>query len=203
MDLNQCTFLGRIASDIQYSEATATSKSRAFFRLAVNRIFSAKGKERADFIPVVCWDVHADNLHKYCTKGKEVAVTGQLETNSERREDGTYNNYIAVRADSISYGRDSAKTQRERAEEDAPVNLDALAERLVAEAHKTAAPQTTVAELVLKLLEKGMSLEEAKTLATASLASKQAPPKAAATRAPAEARSSASNVEIDDPFASA
>lgn len=183
MDLNQVTLIGRIAGEIQYHEATETSKSRAHFRLAINRVYSKV--EKADYIPITCWDVHADNLKKYCSKGKEVAVTGQLETNSTRNEDGTWNNFWTVRADAISYGRDSAKTQREGSDSD----VDDLAEKLAKSAKST--PKTSMAELVLKLLEKGVSLEEAKELAAGAVAPKPAP---APKSEPAP---------VEDPFAAA
>lgn len=81
MDINSCTIVGRITKDIEL-KTTQSGKKVVSFTIASNR-----DKENASFIDVVCWNVLAENLSRYCTKGNRIAVSGRLETRTYQNSD--------------------------------------------------------------------------------------------------------------------
>lgn len=117
MDINTVTLVGRLAEDVKYKEGTggeSGTASRAVARLIVNRPpgkdKAGKSKERAyDAIQIVGWGKHADNMATYTSKGKELAITGQIRVNSvaPTTVNGEWKNYFEVQISTLSFGRDS------------------------------------------------------------------------------------------------
>lgn len=77
--MNQVNLIGRITKDIELRRAN-NGKSVVSFTLAVNRGFKSADGQDADFISCIVWDKTAENLEKYCGKGSQVAVNGNLRT---------------------------------------------------------------------------------------------------------------------------
>lgn len=74
------------------------------FTLAVNRRFKKEGQPEADFIPVVVWGKQAESTANYMTKGKQVAVSGRIETRSYEAKDGSGKRYVTeVVADEVHF----------------------------------------------------------------------------------------------------
>ena len=72
--MNKVILIGRLTKD---PELRYTGSNRAVTQItvAVNRTFTNQNGEReADFINVVIWDKQAENVAKYLTKGRLVAV---------------------------------------------------------------------------------------------------------------------------------
>ena len=85
--MNKVSLIGRITKDL---ELKRTNNSLAYckFTLAVNRLFSKNNE--ADFINCVAWKKTAENLTKYCGKGSQVGVVGNIQT-------GNYTNKAGVK----------------------------------------------------------------------------------------------------------
>lgn len=111
MDMNNVNLVGRLADDVKYSPASGGVAARATGRLIVNRLPGKDGKQKYDTIPVVAWGVHAENLAKYSSKGKELGILGEIRANSVPNPDGSYKNFIEVMIKEISFGRDSARKE--------------------------------------------------------------------------------------------
>ena len=65
--------------------------------IAINNGKDANGNERqADFPKVYVYDKQAENVHNFCKKGSQVAITGRIKTRSWDREDGSkgYETYV-------------------------------------------------------------------------------------------------------------
>lgn len=109
MDINQTILVGRLADDVRYKEAVGDTSSRVVARLIVNRPPSQDGKKRYDAIQIVAWGTQADNLARYTTKGKELAIVGEIRVNSvaPQKKGDAWKNYTEVLVRSVSYGRDS------------------------------------------------------------------------------------------------
>ena len=76
--MNKVILIGRLTKD---PELRYTSSNRPVTQItvAVNRTFTNQNGEReADFINVVIWDKQAENVAKYLTKGRLVAVEGRI-----------------------------------------------------------------------------------------------------------------------------
>lgn len=102
MNLNQVLLIGRLGDDAKI-RFTPTGKSVASFRLAVNRKYrngSNELVEVTDWFNVETWQA---GVHQYLTKGKEVLVTGRLETD-EYEVDGVRRWFTRIVALSVQLG---------------------------------------------------------------------------------------------------
>ncbi len=97
--LNRVILIGRLTRDPE-SKTTASGKQRTTFTVAVDRR-SKNSEKSADFIPVVTWDYTADFCAKYLRKGRQVAVEGRLQIDSQQQPDGSYRTFVNVVADDV------------------------------------------------------------------------------------------------------
>jgi single-strand DNA-binding protein len=101
MHVNEITVSGRLANDPQFMAGTTPDKNRVWCLLAV-----MKDKTSADFIPFVAWGTTADEIQKYCRKGKQMMVQGNIVTARKARPDGTHDNYFEINASKVGFGPD-------------------------------------------------------------------------------------------------
>ena len=86
--MNNVTLVGRITRDPEL-RTIASGQTTTTINVAVNRPFtSANGEREADFINVVIWDKQAENVAKYLTKGRLVAVEGRIQTRNYDNNEG-------------------------------------------------------------------------------------------------------------------
>lgn len=87
--MNKAILIGRLTRD---PELRYTSSNRAVcqFTVAIDRPFTnqASGQREADFINVVAWDKTGENVGKYMTKGRLVAVEGRIQTRNYENNEG-------------------------------------------------------------------------------------------------------------------
>ncbi len=87
--MNKAILIGRLTRD---PELRYTSSNRAVcqFTIAIDRPFTnqASGQREADFINVVAWDKTGENVGKYMTKGRLVAVEGRIQTRNYENNEG-------------------------------------------------------------------------------------------------------------------
>ena len=108
--MNKVVLIGRITKDL---ELRNTSKGTPVceFTLAVNR-----DKDNADFVNCIVWNKLAENLTKYQSKGSQIAILGEIRTESyEVEEKKRYKTYVLV--NSIEY---LSKTEKKEAVETNP-----------------------------------------------------------------------------------
>ena len=77
--MNKAILIGRLTRD---PELRYTNSNRAVcqFTIAIDRPFTNQGtgQREADFINVVAWDKTGENVGKYMTKGRLIAVEGRI-----------------------------------------------------------------------------------------------------------------------------
>jgi single-strand DNA-binding protein len=101
--LNKVVLIGRLVKDPELRN-TQSGKSVVNFTIAVDRPYIADSGEReADFIPIVAWNKTAENVAKYMTKGRLVAVAGRIQTRNYEHEDGTRRYVTEVVADDVRF----------------------------------------------------------------------------------------------------
>ena len=87
--MNKAILIGRLTRD---PELRYTSSNRAVcqFTIAIDRPFTnqSTGQREADFINVVVWDKQAENVGKYITKGRLIAVEGRIQTRNYDNNEG-------------------------------------------------------------------------------------------------------------------
>lgn len=81
--INTVTLIGRVVRDIEV-KTTNSGKSVASFALAVD----GYGKDAdARFIDCVAWNKAAELLAEYAPKGKQIGITGRLQTRMWEKDD--------------------------------------------------------------------------------------------------------------------
>ena len=87
--MNKVILMGRLTRDPELRYTTANSTPVCSFTLAVDRRFNKQGEERqADFINIVTWGKTAEFCSKWFKKGRQVAVSGRIQTRTWDGEDG-------------------------------------------------------------------------------------------------------------------
>ena len=105
--MNKCFLIGNLVRD---PELTQTTSGVTFcrFTIAVNRAYTnADGERGVDFINVIAWRGLAENVAKYCVKGRKVCVVGSLE-NITYEKDDERRTYAQINATDVEFL--SAKT---------------------------------------------------------------------------------------------
>lgn len=98
---NCVTLLGNISSDIEtktFGESTLTT-----FTVAVNRPKTKDGHETTDFIRCSAWGSNAEFIAKYFSKGRKIALQGELQVETREGKDGTKRTYTSVRVDNVAF----------------------------------------------------------------------------------------------------
>lgn len=125
--LNNVVLIGNLTRDPEL-RYTPSGLPVCTLRLAVNRNFTnSQGKIETDYFNVVVWRNQAEKCAEYLNKGRQVAVTGRLQSSSWEAADGQKRTTIEVVADRVVFlGR------RERKEEsyDEVVEVDLTSEDL-------------------------------------------------------------------------
>ena len=87
--MNKAILIGRLTRD---PELRYTSSNRAVcqFSIAIDRPFTnqSTGQREADFINIVAWDKTAENIGKFMTKGRLIAVEGRIQTRNYDNNEG-------------------------------------------------------------------------------------------------------------------
>ena len=82
--LNHITIHGRITNDIELKQ-TQSGVSVCNFNVAVDRSYKKEGEEKqTDFFTVVCWRGLAELVSKHFHKGKEILVSGEMQSRNGR-----------------------------------------------------------------------------------------------------------------------
>ena len=85
--MNKVILVGRFTRDPDL-RTTTTGKSVATFSLAVDRRYKQEGQPTADFFNIVAWGRQAEVICQYLGKGRQIALTGRLQTRSYDGKDG-------------------------------------------------------------------------------------------------------------------
>ena len=168
MRINSCQFIGRLVADPTYTAAAGDTSSRCSFRIGVNRVKS----EKSDFINCVVWGAYADVCAQYLKKGKEVAIEGELRTQSTKDEQGNWSNFWSIQCSNVSFGRDSQKNQTTKSS--TKESVDEVAARLAAKVKGEVLPTKSDEEILVDaLIKQGLTAAQAKAVAAEEFASKK------------------------------
>lgn len=100
--LNRVILMGRITQDLEMKQ-TPSGKNVLSFNIAVERSY-AKGEEReTDFITCVAWNQRAEFINNYFSKGRMIAIEGQLRTRTYDDKNGSRHYVTEVYVDSVSF----------------------------------------------------------------------------------------------------
>ncbi|MCX6344387.1 MAG: single-stranded DNA-binding protein [Armatimonadetes bacterium] len=99
--MNVVVLIGRMVADPEL-KYTPNGVAVTSFRIAIDRRFkNAAGEKQSDFIDIVAWRQSAEFAANYLSKGRLVAVQGELHSRSWVQPDGQKRYKTEVVADNI------------------------------------------------------------------------------------------------------
>ena len=96
--MNKITLIGNLTNDPE-KRATNNGTTVTSFTIAVNR----RGKEQTDFFRINAWRGLADTCAKFLSKGRKVAVVGELQARTYEGKDGQTRVSLEVQADEVEF----------------------------------------------------------------------------------------------------
>lgn len=109
--MNKITLIGNLTNDPE-TRTTTSGQSVCTFTIAVNRRFANKdGDKQTDFFRIQAWRGLADTCARFLSKGKKVAVIGELQARIYEAKDGTTRMSLDVQADEIEFLSPAENTQ--------------------------------------------------------------------------------------------
>ena len=109
--MNKVILKGRLTSAPELKQ-TPNGVAVAKFTVAVNRRFD---REKTDFINCEAWRNTAEFIAKYFTKGKEIALIGELHIDKSEKDGKTnyFTNVVVDEAEFCGKKEDGAETKAE------------------------------------------------------------------------------------------
>lgn len=83
--MNKVILIGRLTSDPELRQ-TQSGTANCSFTIAVDRNNGADKEKTADFIRCVAWGKRGEFVGRYFTKGKQIAVVGNIKTGSYEKD---------------------------------------------------------------------------------------------------------------------
>lgn len=101
--LNRITIMGRLTRDPELRR-TSSGLPAASFAIACERDYTAKDADReTDFFDIVAWRSTAEFVEKHFSKGRMIALTGRLQTQSWQDKEGNKRKSVEIVADSVYF----------------------------------------------------------------------------------------------------
>lgn len=97
--INRVVVIGRLVSD---PELKITQAGMSYVRVTIANEQVYKDKKHTNFIDVLAWSGLAENLSKYCDKGRKILIDGRLEVKKNTKGDKNYTN-VTVIAENIDF----------------------------------------------------------------------------------------------------
>lgn len=112
--MNKIVLIGNLTNDPE-SRATPSGVSVCSFTIAVNRRFTGSdGNKVTDFFRIQAWRQLADVCSRYLSKGKKVAVVGELQARMYDAKDGTRRMSLDVSADEVEFLSPKSEEEKPR-----------------------------------------------------------------------------------------
>lgn len=109
--MNKVILIGRLTADPEL-RYTPSGTEVSTVTVAVDRMPNQNGEVVADFIRCIVWGKSAENLAKYMSKGRQIAVEGRLQVRNWE-QDGSKRWATEVVVERVQYlGSKSAEDQR-------------------------------------------------------------------------------------------
>ena len=101
--MNKLTISGNLTADPEL-RTIPSGINVCTFTVAVNRRYSSNKEERqTDFFRVTAWRQLGENCSRFLTKGRKVAVVGEVTARAFEAKDGTLRASLEVTADEVEF----------------------------------------------------------------------------------------------------
>lgn len=101
--MNKITLIGNLTHDPEV-RSTPNGVTVASFTIAVDRRFAGQdGKRQTDFFRINAWRQLGDTCAKFLSKGRKIAVIGELQARTYEDKKGTVRMSLDVQADEVEF----------------------------------------------------------------------------------------------------
>ena len=97
--INRIVIIGRL---VHTPELKITQAGTSYVRVTIANEAVYKDKKHTNFIDVLAWGGLAENLSKYCEKGRKILVDGRLEIKKNKQGEMKYVNTTII-AENIDF----------------------------------------------------------------------------------------------------
>ena len=97
--INRVVVIGRLVGT---PELTITQAGTSYVRTTIANEQIYKDNKHTNFIDILVWGGLAENLSKYCDKGRKILIDGRLEIKKNTKGDKTYTNATVI-AENIDF----------------------------------------------------------------------------------------------------
>ena len=101
--MNSVVLIGRLARDPELSYTPGNQTAVCKFTIAVDRPRRNGEDAGADFIRITVWGRQAETCDRYLSKGRQVAVSGRIQTGSYKNREGVTVYTTDVVADRVEF----------------------------------------------------------------------------------------------------
>lgn len=105
--MNKIILIGNLTKDPE-TRSTASGVTVCSFTIAVNRRY---GDKETDFFRINAWRALGDNCSRYLSKGRKVAVTGELQARQYTDKAGNVRLSLDVNAEEVEFLSPNEKTE--------------------------------------------------------------------------------------------
>ena len=121
--MNDITIIGRLTRDPEYTPASANKSQYVKFTVAVDNRFG----DGTSFFDVISFGRNADNIDKFLSKGRLVAVNGRMEQGEPYTDrNGNKRRSWTLKAEEVQFLDRATETQQEpKSEPSARANTEA------------------------------------------------------------------------------
>lgn len=119
--MNNVNLIGRLTRDPE-TRYTPDGLAIARFSIAIDRPAKSGEEKKADFPNIVVFGKQAENCERYLEKGRQVGITGRIQTGSYEKQDGSKAYTTDVIAERVEFIGGGNKTQ-ENAKEGATMGI--------------------------------------------------------------------------------
>ena len=100
--MNRVFLVGRLSRDPELRHTTS-GMAVCQVNVAISRRTAAGREPETDFINVVVWDKQAENISRYLSKGRQVAIEGRIQTRSYDNNEGKRTYVTEVVANNVEF----------------------------------------------------------------------------------------------------
>jgi single-strand DNA-binding protein len=101
--MNKITLIGNLTRDPEV-RSTPNGVTVCTFTIAVNRRFAnSNGERTTDFFRINAWRQLGETCARYLSKGRKVAVVGELQARTYEGKDGTTRMSLDISADEVEF----------------------------------------------------------------------------------------------------
>ena len=100
--MNKIILIGNLTHDPE-TRSTSSGVTVTTFTIAVNRRYSQGGEKVTDFFRINAWRQLGETCSRYLSKGRKVAVIGELQARTYEAKDGTTRMALDVSADEVEF----------------------------------------------------------------------------------------------------